>query len=365
METILLIRSKMKKILIIFTLLLACAGSMAFAQSNSGSQSLTAKKVTAEAAEKETVEESIEYLESQVTKIKDPAEKRSVYIYLASLQELLAFYDDAQKSYVKAAGIAAGNGEGMPARSNEQIVLDAVRCALNNGNYAAADSYLNSAVKKSKNETIQAYIKLYTQWSALCKADNVEDTREPIVMLDAYLKLPGMEVVRPAILLTLWYITGEKKYADQIKADYPNSVEMAVVKGDVNLLPTPFWFFVPKKSDTAFSSADMEIKDVKSSKASSSAVSSTVGSNSGAESEKDSSHSDFNKKDAKWQIGFFRTEGNAKALCDELEAKGFDAYIATEKRPSGTVYYQVLVNEDEKGTVADRLRSAGYDCCLL
>ena len=49
-------------------------------------------------------------------------------------------------------------------------------------------------------------------------------------------------------------------------------------------------------------------------------------------------------------------------LADEVKAKGFDSFITTEKRASGTTYYIVLVREDKNGNVADRLRSSGYDC---
>ena len=340
----------MKKILFLFSFLfLTVSGAF--------TAGLTARKVTAEAAEKETVEESIEYLEKKVAEIKEPSEKRSVYIFLGSLQELLSFFDDAQRSYVKAAGIAAGNGAGMPARSNEQIVLDAVRCALNNGDYKTADRYLNSAVKDSKKEIIQAYIKLYSQWSALCKAENVNDTKTPISNLESYLQIESMEVVKPAILLTLWYITGDSKYSDKIKTTYPDSVEMSVVRGDIQLLPTPFWFFLPKKSDTDFSSAETEIKDLKS--VNTSKTESKVSKDSSGNSE------EFDSKKAKWQLGFFQTEVNAQGLCNELKRKGFNPYIATEVRPSGTTYYQVIINEDKDGNMSDKIRNAGYDCCLL
>ena len=74
------------------------------------------------------------------------------------------------------------------------------------------------------------------------------------------------------------------------------------------------------------------------------------------------SDSDGNAKFTKWQLGLFKTEANAKALCDELKTKGFSSYITSEKRTSGTTYYIVLVNETAEGNIADRLRSAGYDC---
>lgn len=326
----------MKKLLSV--LLTLCIGYSLFAAD------LTAKFVTTEASKKETVEESVKYLKTQVSKITVPAEKRAVYVFLASLQEQLANFEEAQKNYAQAASIAAGDAEGMPKKTNEQIVLDAVRCALSSGDYATADSYLNSAVRNSKNENVQAYIKLYTQWSALCKADTVADIQEPIVMLQAYTKVDSMEVVKPAIYLTLWYITGDKNYSNQIISKYPKSIESSVVKGDVQLLPTPFWFFVPKSGEaeqgTGTISVPEEPKPVVT----------------------ETPKSETPAKFTKWQLGLFRTESNAKLLADEVKSKGFDSFITTEKRASGTTYYIVLVNEDKTGNVADRLRSSGYDC---
>ncbi len=305
---------------------------------------LTASFVTSEAAKKDSVEESVSYLKTQISKMTSPAEKRAAWIFLAALQEQLAYFDDAQKSYAQAAAIAAGDAEGMPKKSNEQIVLDAVRCALSSGDYATADSYLNSAVRNSKNEKVQAYIKLYTQWSALCKAEDVSDLQEPVVMLQAYLKVDSMAAVKPALLLTLWYITGDSSYSQQITKLYPKSIEASIVKGDAQLLPTPFWFFVPKSGEveqgTGSFAVPYEPKPAATAKAA-------------AEEE---------TKFTKWQLGLFRTESNAKLLADEVKAKGFDAYIKTEKRASGTTYYIVLVREDKSGNVADRLRSSGYDC---
>ena len=308
---------------------------------------LTARFVTVEAAKKDTVEESIEYLKSNAKTISNPAEKRAVYIFLASLLEQMAFFDEAQKYYAMAAGISASDAQGMPKKTNEQIVLDAVRCALSSGDFATAESYLNSAVRNSKDETVQAYIKLYSQWSELCKANSVAEINEPILMLQAYSKMDSMECVRPSIFLTLWYLTGDKNYASEIEKFYPSSVEAAIVKGDVQLLPTPFWFFVPKTGEAeqgtgTFTLSEYDAKD------------DSINQN--------DANSENETKTTKWQLGLFKTESNAKLLLDEVVKKGFDAYITSEKRASGTVYYIVLVREDKTGNVAERLRSAGYDC---
>ena len=303
-----------------------------------------AKDIKAQAVRKSTVEESVAYVKDQIKNLTLATEKRAAYVFLASLQEQLALYGDAQKSYATAAGIAAGDAEDMPKKTNEQLVLDAVRCALCAGDWPTADSYLNSSVRNSKDSQILSYVKLYAQWSALCRAENVSDLNEPLELLKAYLKVDSMKSVHPVILLTLWYVTGEKSWADQITKNYSTSTEAAIVRGDVQLLPTPFWFFVPK-SGVAEQGTGTFKEDISMESAATS----------------QSTASPATSKNTKWQLGLFKTESNAKLLCEEVQKKGFDAYVTSEKRASGTTYYIVLVKDDGTGT-ADKLRSAGYDC---
>lgn len=300
-----------------------------------------AKDIAAEAARKANVDDSISYVSDQLKKLTVASEKRATYVFLASLQEQMSLYGEAQKNYAAAAGIAAGDAEGMPKKTNEQLVLDAVRCALCCGEYSIADTYLNSAVRNSKNAEILSYVKLYAQWSALCRAENVEDLNEPLELLKAYLKVDSMKSVHPVILLTLWYVTGDKSWSAQITKNYPSSTEAAIVRGDVQLLPTPFWFFVPKSGVAEQGTGTFS--DV-----------STVTTESVAPAPA--------TKNTKWQLGLFKTESNAKLLCEEVQKKGFDAYVTSEVRTSGTTYYIVLVKDDGTDTTADKLRSAGYDC---
>jgi len=317
---------------------------------------LKAKEIAVEAAKKENATASVEYIKSVLPKITVNSEKRAAYILLGTIQEQMADYPSACSSYAAAAGIAGGDAEGMPKKSNEQLVLDAVRCALSSGDFQTADSYLNSSVRNSKNERIQSYIKLYTQWSALCKANTTDDLQEPIILLQAYLKVASMKEVQPAILLTLWYVTGDNSYSVQLSEKFPKSVEASIVKGDVQLLPSPFWFFVPKSGEVemgsgSYSSGVTEIETPAPAKAETKTASAT--------SEKKES------KVTKLQLGLFKTESNAKLLVEELKKKGFTCYITPETRASGTTYYIVTTNENEKGSVADELRSAGYDCYVI
>lgn len=322
----------MNKKLIVFTAFLF-SFSLIFAEAK-------AKDIKTQAVKKATIEESVSYVKDQIKSLTVASEKRAAYVFLASLQEQMALYSDAQKSYATAAGIAAADAEGMPKKTNEQLVLDAVRCALCCGDWPTADSYLNSSVRNSKDSQILSYVKLYAQWSALCRAENVNDLNEPLELLKAYLKVDSMKSVHPVILLTLWYVTGEKSWADQITKNYSTSTEAAIVRGDVQLLPTPFWFFVPKSGVAEQGTGTFT--DVSSVTSESTPAATTT-------------------KNTKWQLGLFKTESNAKLLCEEVQKKGFDAYVTSEVRASGTTYYIVLVKDDGTGT-ADKLRSAGYDC---
>lgn len=306
-----------------------------------------AHEIVSEASKKSTADEAAAYISKIAPTLTAQSEKRAVYAFLGSLQEQLGLYDQAEKSYVTAAGIAASDAENMPKKTNEQLVIDAVRCALNAGNYNAANNYLNSSVRNSKDEKIQRYIKLYSVWSALCKAETKEDLEEPIALLKAYSNVASMKEVQPAILLTLWYITGDTVYANDIKKQFPTSPEASIVKGDSQLLPSPFWYFVPKAGVATPETGT--VKDLPKESGKTEAAEKTDTKKSGK---------------TRLQLGLFSSQDNAKALVEELKKKGFAAYSEVEKRPSGNVYYIVLVDEKD-GSVADKLRSSGYECYLV
>jgi hypothetical protein len=59
------------------------------------------------------------------------------------------------------------------------------------------------------------------------------------------------------------------------------------------------------------------------------------------------------------QTGFFRNRENAESLAEVLRQRGFSPVVREDTRPSGTVYYAVLVPDD--GTTAARLKDAGID----
>lgn len=317
-------------------------------------QELTAKKIADNAVDQDSPSEAVEYVKSEITKLTVPSEKRAAYAFLGSLQEAIADFSGAQKSYATAAGLAAGSAEGMPKKSSERLVLDAVRCALSSGDTENAENYLNSAVRNSKNTEVQATIKLYEQWCILTKAESADDLKEPVAMMKAYLSFESMQSVKPSLLLTLWYITAEQTFANRLNAEYPASLEAGIVNGKIQIYPAPFWYFVPRKavavpvdnsaSQPAQSTAAAPKTEAAPAKTAAPATVST------------------SEKPAKYQLGLFRDKNNAQSYVEKLASKGFTAYIHQETKASGTVYYSVIVDEKKSGTIADELRSAGFEC---
>ena len=357
-------KNKMKSTPFFFAalIILICSRLSVFAASPSAAKNVpvtTAKAASEEAAKKNSAVDSISYLKSVIPGLPQPAEKRSSYVFLGSIQEQLGLYADAGASYAAAAGIAAGDAAGMPKRSSEQLVIDAVRCALSAGDCDTADRYLNSAVRGSSDEAISAYVKLYEQWSALCRAEKKEDTVEPVALLKTFADLPSMKPVRPAVLLTLWHETGDNAFAERIKKEFPDSLESAIIKGSVQLMPAPFWYFAPRTG-----SAVPEIQNEPSSPAVA-ADSSAEAAQTSVSKKTSGSSSDSSEKIVRQQLGLFKEQANAKSLVDQLKMKGFAAHITTEKRPSGTTYYIVVVDENKDGSVGAELRNAGFECYPL
>lgn len=351
------IKSRQKTSLFFLCIVFLIAGGLVYSAENSAEQKtpITTARAAVEAAAKEdSVSEGVSLLKKIIPSLTSPAEKRSAISFLGSVQEQLGLYSDAGKSYASAAAIAAGDADEMPKKSSEQLVLDAVRCALSSGDSVTADKYLNSAVRSSSNETIVAYVKLYEQWSALCRAEKKSDTEEPVALLKTYSELPSMKAVAPAILLTLWHITGEDSYGEKLKKQFPLSAESAIVKGEIQLLPAPFWYFAPRTGSA--------VPEVAQEPASSALASSSSVETDSSSSGKDESSSEENNKIVLQQLGLFKEKSNAESLVEQLGKKGFSARITTEKRASGTTYFIVVVDENESKSMGAELRNAGFEC---
>ena len=329
------------------------------------------------------VNETIAKLKQALKTEKSNSEKMKIYAFMASLQEQLGLYQDAKNNYSLAANYSASVNKtvGSSAAVESSYLLGAVRCALSTGDTVSADYILSTAFLSSGIDAeTQSYVKLYAVWSWLCKISSESELAAPVAVLKQYLTLLPSQSVKPAVLITLWYLTGDNSYADTLKKDFASAPETAVIKGEAYVMPAPFWYFVPaarpdarpddKKDSSAVAAkepAGKAAKDVMDSAsagqpakaaAEKTAVSKEAASNA---AENESSGTASNTA-VKQQLGLFRDRVNAEALVERLKAAGFAAEISTEKRTSGNTYYLVTVPEKADGSVGDRLRKSGFEC---
>lgn len=278
----------------------------------------------------------------------DASNQRSLYTFLGSLTEQLGEYGAAAAWYAKAAGISAAPAPNTPALTSEELVLAAVRCSLSCGESQQAEGYLDF-LGNTINEKTRAYSRLYRVWSTLTRVENSQQLEEPVALLQSYTTMDSMKLVRSSLYLTLWYLTGNAEWSAKLQKEYPESAETAVVIGKAKLLPTPFWFFIPRTELAQAAVADK--------------TAAVGNSGTGQNSAKETAASRVESHViVKQQVGFFRNKENAENLVARLAEAGFKSNITQEKRASGTSYFVVTVPEDAQKSMGLKLKTAGFEC---
>lgn len=350
----------MKKTISVFALVLLLCSSALSAQAKKN-----ASAIKNESLKQGGVQDSIDYLKSHLGECATKADQRSLLYFMGTMQEQLGLYTDASASYAKAAGIAAGDAAGMARISTEELVIAAVRCCLCAGDHDTADSYLASSVRQSKNENILALANLYGVWSSLCKASSINETKDSLVLLQAYSSMDSMKSVRPQILFTLWYLTNDASYSNRLKKEYPDSAETAIVKGNIQIASVPFWYFVPRgeiEFEAPSTPAATKIPVSTDRSTVPSDVPSVTKDISAPVVSGKSEYERPKKSGKKQQLGLFKKRENAIELIEKARRKNFDAYCYTEVRSSGTKYYIVVVDENSSRTMGKKLKDSGFDC---
>ena len=284
----------------------------------------------------------------------DASNQRSLYTFLGSLTEQLGDYGTAAAWYANAAGISAAPAPNTPVFTSEELVLAAVRCSLSCGESQKAEGYL-AFLENSTNEKTKAYVGLYKMWSTLSTVSSNQQLSEPVATLQSYATMASMKWVRSSVYLTLWYITGNAEWSSKLQKEYPESAEAAIVTGAAKLLPTPFWFFLPRTEIADNSAAENTVVSEKQATGTSSSGNHSGGihsANTTAESH----------VIVRQQVGFFRNKENAENLVTRLSEAGFKSDITQEKRASGTSYFVVTVPEDAQKTMGLKLKTAGFEC---
>ena len=305
-----------------------------------------------EALGKGSVQDSIDHILAHISTADSQSGKRGLWCLAGNLQELNGDWVGAAKSYLQALRISGTNASGFDSMSVDQLRISAAKCFLNYCDFENAELNLKSFTNSSKDEKLAALASVYSVWVALCKSKSISEISGPTEKLRSYLEMDSMKSVRSMVLFTLWYISGEKKYSDQLKKEYPMSAEYSIVSGRTTLSAVPFWYFVPRSIDGENPAPQDKTDEPAESKAES---------EKGTEEKKDAPEEKKVKLERE-QLGLFKSQTNADALIKSAKEKGFEAYSFTETRASGTTYYIVVVDENEDGTMGKKLRAAGFDC---
>ncbi|MGP1587096.1 MAG: SPOR domain-containing protein [Treponemataceae bacterium] len=309
------------------------------------------------------LDSEIESLTNKIEKTADIEEKKALLHKLAKYQELSNMFPEAEKTYCNLASICSGD-------EKIAFVLAATESSLSYGNEKRADELLASIAEKARNGKFAPQLKLYAVWSWLSKCSVYDDTYEPVAVLKSYLDLPAMQNLKPQILFTLFYITGQLKYAKELKDFFPHSMEYGIVCRKIELSPSPFWFFSCRKI-----ADEKELAKLLGEQDSQLNFATNTESEQLVFPQKTEGDVSVQKTEQKkqentetssvqiiyYQLGFFSSKENALDLVKRAKKKNIDAEIQQIKRPSGNTYFAVIVKTDDMET-GMFIRNSGFEC---
>lgn len=248
-------------------------------------------------------------------------------------------YSEAASHYRQAAKLCSDN----------ELLLHAIKAQLCGGDFEAARRSLKeifALLPQTEADRRYRTAAVYTAWLLLA-----EDTAtRAIPLLKRYAEMQAFAEYHPALLFTLWWADADENAKRRLLQEFPNSIEAKTVRGESAVAPSVFWYFMPK-TERAFQPL------------------SGIGSTNmpdaqpagGVPLQKNTRQNEQVRQPAYYQLGFYRTKSYADNLAAELRKKHFIPIIKEEMRPSGTLYFAVLVEENRDGDIGLRLRDAGYE----
>jgi cell division septation protein DedD len=314
-------------------------------------------------------------LVAAAAKADKPVDRKAFLSSLADYEERNGLASPASKHYNDAAFAD-------PKARDDGLLLDSARCAFASGDVASADGSVRAVLLTCFDEKTLVRARVYAAWISLCGGDDVQPnptsatTPSALSLIRSYADNPAFAVYAPALLFTLWWSSGDTDAKTKLLASFPGSPEASIVRGEMALSPTPFWYLMARDPAkvAAFaragnqdsSAAQSPTVNQTASGAQSPAVSQSVSGRPPVPDNSQTAGSAAAGSSGIWQqAGFFRNRDNAEDLRSRLAKLGFKALIREEKRPSGTVYFSVLVPGDAKGEAAARLKDAGFESCLV
>jgi hypothetical protein len=316
----------------------------------------------------------IAVLVSGAAKQTEPADRKAILASLAGFEERTGLPLQAAKHYSEAS-------YADPAKRDFGLLLDAARAALSANDTDQANGLVRAVLVSCFDDSILLRARVYAVWVQLASGDRAE----ALAQIRSCADNPVFADYIPELLFALWWTDSDAAAKKRLLDQYPKSPEAAVARGDISLSPVPFWFLIGRSpSDiAAFAAAGSGAM----SPAAASRNTSVAGLTIPPESIPPSAAPDQSAKPATsvaapvtpiapasspvapgkvWQqVGFFKNRSNADDLVAKLTKVGFLPVVRTDRRASGTVYYAVIVPEDEARGTGAKLKDAGFESCLV
>ena len=277
---------------------------------------------------------------------------------------LLADYEQHNGNYSNAADCYRRAAEFVTTDQKTALLLDAVRVLLCGGSMDSARSLLSeiaAALPVSDEDPYYRRAAVYDTWRLL--AEDRADRAVPLIT--AYTKKKAFSEYHPALLFTLWWVNGDEDAKQRLLKEYPAGMEAAAVNGIVTVQPSTFWYLMPRsglaQKPAAGSTASKTSASSEATKTSGQSSAASKAEAVSTQSSKPAAVSETQAKPSYYQLGFYKTKKYAEALVADLQKKHFTPIIKEETRPSGTVYFAVLVKENAAGDMGLRLKDAGYE----
>ena len=275
-----------------------------------------------------------QFFEKNLATLPNVQAKVQALTLLADYEEHNRNYSNAADCYRQAAGFDTTD-------KKTALLLDAVRVLLCGGSMDSARSLLSeiaAALPVSDEDPYYRRAAVYDTWRLL--AEDRADRAVPLIT--AYTKKKAFSEYHPALLFTLWWVNGDEDAKQRLLKEYPAGMEAAAVNGTVTVQPSTFWYLMPRNGLAQKSAAGSTASKTNT-------------------SSKTAAGSETQVKPSYYQLGFYKTKKYAEALAADLQKKHFTPIIKEETRPSGTVYFAVLVKENAAGDMGLRLKDAGYE----
>lgn len=321
-------KSNLKKIIIL--ILISFFLNNVIAQSSLPSN---VQKIIKTAFVKKNPIEGSSFLEAEISKLSSDTEKIIALTVLADYEERFDLFSRAAKHYVEAADLSSK-------KEKKNLLSKALGAFLLADNITDASALYSKRLlplvaKPFSQDDIR--ILVLFEWMKL-----KSEEKTSLENIKKYVTDSKFSEFHPAMLLTLWWVEGDKKAENTLIKKFPNSIEAAVVRGEAFLSPKTFWYLMPQNRGFKEYFADTGSESVLSDQ--------------GAISEQNNEISAAKF----YQTGFFKTENFAKGLGDELQKKGFTVTIKKDSRGDES-FFSVLVKDDGKGDIVIRLKSEGYE----